>query len=92
MSSRSSWRGLRELAEAKELAQKAALLLERLHKEHRTTGRDELKQHSEKMIVEIEEAQEQVEQIHRDIMRLLEEHRKKIAAKSRFLERHYKIG
>lgn len=76
---------------AKEKAQEIALILEKLHKEHRTVQRYDLKYHSEKLAAETDDALMQLEQIHKDILKNLEAHRKKIMSRNDFLRRHYRI-
>jgi len=90
MSKRASWRGLHELADAKERAKEVELAIENLLKEHKGFSKNEIKNHSDRFCEELEDLIAEIKEKQNEILQDLEEHRKKLLAKERFLRRHYK--
>ena len=89
MSSRSSWRGLHELADAKTKANEIESLLEALHKEHRTLSAGDIKAHLEKLLEDLSETRQQLEELFGQIENDLKDHKNHLTAEADFLKRHY---
>ena len=85
-----SWRGLHELANAKEKAKEVELAIENLLKEHKGFSKNDIKNHSDRFSEELEDLIAEIKEKQKDIIVALEDHRKKLLAKERFLRRHYK--
>ena len=91
MSKKVIWRGLNELVDAKEKAKEVELKIENLLKEQRTLDGRDIKNHIDKLVSEIEETTMDIKESQKEILKNLEEHKKKLISKERFLRRHYKI-
>lgn len=91
MSKPSSWRGLNELADAKERAKETVRALETLHKEQRTLDGKEIKRHSDRLAGDVDETLALAQEKFRQIVEDLENHKQRIAAMRDFLERHYEL-
>lgn len=85
-----SWRGLNELVDAKEKAKEVELKIENLLKEQRALDGKDIKNHVDKFSTELDDAIFEIKEKQKEILRDLEEHKKKLLAKERFFRRHYK--
>ena len=78
-----------ELYEAKKKAHEIANEIDKLLKEHNSLMKNEISQHSEKLLNETDDITELIKEKTKKLEKSLNNHRKQLEAKSRFLKRHY---
>jgi thiamine kinase-like enzyme len=91
MSSRSIWRGLHELVDAKEAAKSILREIEELHKCQRMLSAAEIKMHAMQLADEIDNIIAKIREDCDKIIENIENHKKKLIAKQKFITRHYRL-
>jgi len=81
-----------ELKKAKQNAREISNETERLLKEHNTLSKNEISSHSEKLLVETEDAINIIKEQSNELRQNMESHKKQLISKIRFFKRHYRIG
>jgi len=79
-----------ELGKTKRNAENISMEIEKLLKDHNTLSREEILAHSEKLLAQTEESLQVIESQIADLRRNMENHKKQLRSKARFIKRHYK--
>ena len=77
-----------ELQSARDRANDISKKIERLLKEQSSLSKNEIAKYSDKLMLNVEESLTEIESEYIEVLRDIENHRKILASKSRFLRRH----
>ena len=77
-----------ELQEARDRANEISKKIERLLKEQSSLMKNEIPKYSDKLLTDIDDSLVEIENEYKEMIKNIENHRKTIKAKTRFLRRH----